>query len=110
MAIKENWVNLPRTMVRPGVNRRVFSGDRSMMVLNELAPGSKPNMHKHPHEQLTYIIEGTCNFYMGNETLELQPGDVLLVPPDMLHGLEVTGNIMVLNLDVFSPVREDYLT
>ncbi|MEW6671673.1 MAG: cupin domain-containing protein [Thermodesulfobacteriota bacterium] len=109
MVLKANWTKLKRVQVRNGVTRRVFSGKNSMMVLNELMPGAKPALHRHPHEQLIYIIEGTCRLVIGNEVVDMAAGDLILVPPDMPHSLEVTSDKPVLNLDVFAPIREDYL-
>ncbi|OGP63338.1 MAG: hypothetical protein A2170_11100 [Deltaproteobacteria bacterium RBG_13_53_10] len=100
---------MSQVQARSGVTRRVFSGKNSMMVLNELMPSAKPALHHHPHEQLTYIIEGTCRFVIGDERVEMAPGDLILIPPNIPHSLEVTSNKPVLNLDVFSPIREDYL-
>ena len=68
-------------------------------------PSAKPAIHRHPHEQLTYIIEGTGRFFIGDEVVEMAAGDLILVPPDVPHGLEVTSKEPVLNLDVFSPIR-----
>jgi quercetin dioxygenase-like cupin family protein len=109
MATTANWEKLSRVQVRGGVTRRVFSGKKSMMVLNELMPSAKPALHHHPHEQLTCIIEGTCKFVIGDEVVEMAEGDLILIPPDVPHSLEVTSNKPVLNLDVFSPIRDDYL-
>jgi len=109
MAITANWSSLQRVAVRDGVNRRVFAGQNSMMVLNELMPSAKPALHRHPHEQLSYIIAGTCRFVVGDDVLDMAAGDVVLIPPDTPHALEVTGSRPVLNLDVFSPIREEYL-
>jgi len=110
MKTKANWNSIRRVQARNNVTRRVFSGKNSMMVLNELLPSSKPNLHHHPHEQLTYIVEGTCRFVLGDEVLDLMEGDVILILPNVPHSLEVTSNKPVLNLDVFSPIREDFLT
>jgi len=109
MAKKANWNSIKRVQARNNVTRRVFSGKKSMMVFNELQTSSKPNLHQHPHEQLTYIVEGTCRFVLGDEGLDLVAGDVILIPPNVPHSLEVTGDRPVLNLDVFTPPREDYL-
>jgi len=109
MAATANWAKLNRVEARSGVTRRVFSGKNSMMVMNELMPSAKPALHHHPHEQLTQIIKGTCRFVIGNESLDMGPGDLILIPPNIPHSLEVTSKVPVLNLDVFSPVREDYL-
>lgn len=109
MATVANWSKLKRVSVRDGVNRRVFSGERSMMVLNELMPSAKPALHQHFHEQLTYIIEGSCRFVIGDEVVDMVAGDLILIPPNTPHSLEVTSDKPVLNLDVFSPIREEYL-
>jgi quercetin dioxygenase-like cupin family protein len=109
MATKANWKTIPRVQARNNVTRRVFSGKNSMMVMNELLPSAKPNLHQHSHEQLTYIVEGTCKFVLGDEVLEMAAGDIILVPPNVPHSLEVTSKKPVLNLDVFSPIREDFL-
>jgi quercetin dioxygenase-like cupin family protein len=110
MAIKANWKSIKRVESRNSVMRRVFSGKNSMMVMNELLPSAKPNLHRHPHEQLTYIVEGTGKFVLGDEVLDLGPGDVILIPPNIPHSLQVTSSTPVLNMDVFSPIREDFLT
>ena len=110
MAVKDNWANIDKFQGRPGCTRRVFSGKRSMMVLNEIMPSAEPNLHSHPHEQLTYIIEGSAEFILGEEVLKLVEGDVILVPPNIPHSLKVTSNSPVLNLDVFTPIRDDYIT
>ena len=109
MVITANWAELKRVPVRDGATRRVFSGKNCMMVLNELMPEAKPALHQHPHEQLAYIVEGTCRFVIGNEVVNMTAGDLILIPPNTPHSLEVTGDKAVLNLDVFAPVREDYL-
>ena len=109
MAIQGNWDSLQRVVVRQGVSRKVFSGKNSTMVLNEIEPGTIPRLHSHPHEQLLYIMSGTAEIVLGDEVLNLKAGDILLVPPDITHSLKALGNETVLNLDVFSPIREDYL-
>ena len=109
MTTKANWERISEFHARSGVTRRVFSGEKSMMVLNELMPSAKPALHQHPHEQLTYIIEGSARFVIGDEVVDLVEGDLILIPPNVPHSLEVTSSRPVLNLDVFSPIREDYL-
>jgi len=110
MVTKSNWNSLPGVEIWHGaVVRQVFSGKNSMMVMNRITPAARPALHSHPHEQLSYILEGKCKFVLGDEIFDLVEGDVILIPPDVPHSLEVTGDKNVLNLDVFSPIREDYL-
>lgn len=109
MAQKDNWDTLERVKVREGVTRRVFSGKNSMLALNEIMPEAGPSLHSHPHEQLLVIMKGQAELVLGDEILYLKEGDVFFVPPDIPHSLKVIGDEPVLNLDVFSPIREDYL-
>ena len=39
----------------------------------------------------------------------LGPGEFVYIPAGASHGLEAVGSEPVLNVDVFSPAREDYL-
>jgi quercetin dioxygenase-like cupin family protein len=63
-------------------------------------------LHQHPHEQVTYVIEGEFRFTVGDETTVLKPGTVALIPGGVLHGGTTLTACRV--VDVFSPVREDY--
>jgi quercetin dioxygenase-like cupin family protein len=63
-------------------------------------------MHVHPHEQVTYVIEGRFQFTVGEETTVLEPGMVALIPGGVLHGGETLTACRV--IDVFSPARDDY--
>ncbi len=63
-------------------------------------------LHQHPHEQVTYVLEGRFEFTVGSETTLLGPGMAALIPGGVLHGGKTLTACRV--LDVFSPVREDY--
>jgi quercetin dioxygenase-like cupin family protein len=109
MVTMANWAKIKGVGGRAGVTRRVFSGSKSMMVMSEILPSAKPYLHDHPHEQLTYIVSGTCRLVIGDDTVDMVAGDVIMVPPGVPHSVEVTSKEPVLDLDVFTPPREDYL-
>ncbi len=109
MINKVNFDEIKRVIAREGVNRRVFAGDNSMIVLNEIKASAQPAFHSHGQEQLTYILEGECEFIVGEDVVRMGKGDVILVPPNVVHALRPLGEETILNLDVFSPIREDYL-
>ena len=104
-----NFEELTRVVAREGVDRRVFTGEKSTMVINEIKASAKPAPHRHEHEQITYILQGACEFTIGEETVRMGKGDVVLVPPNVVHALRPLGDETILNLDVFTPIREDYL-
>ncbi len=71
-----------------------------------IAPGTVLPLHQHPHEQITYVLEGTIEFTIGDQTDVLKPGAVALIPPNAIHGgRAITAARLI---DVFAPVREDY--
>ena len=103
-----SWDSLPKETVRPGVVRSGFSGDQALMVMNWLEPGMEVNPHSHPFEQLVYVVQGTMRFVIDGEEFIAGPGNLIRIPPDAKHFGEPIGDETVLNLDVFSPIREDY--
>ena len=109
MAKVTNFDAIKRIFAREGVNRRAFSGENSMLVVNEIESFAQPALHHHPHEQLTYILKGECTFILGEESIHMSPGDVILVPPNVSHTLRPIGKETIINIDVFSPIRKDYL-
>jgi quercetin dioxygenase-like cupin family protein len=103
------WEDLPREHVRPGVSRAGFRGNDVMLCMNWLEPGMEVRPHSHPHEQLVMVVKGRMRFFIGDDTIEVDQGGVVRIPPNVTHCGEVVGDETVLNLDVFTPLREDYL-
>lgn len=68
---------------------------------------SKIPMHSHPHEQTGYLVSGKMNFIFKDETVLAEPGDSWNIPGGEEHGVDVIEDCVV--IEVFSPVREDYL-
>ena len=92
----------------PGVTRRTLnSGDHTTLIEVVLAQGSVVPAHTHPHEQIGYVAGGRVRFLIGGETRELALGDSYLIPGGVSH--EVIALEPSVCIDVFSPVREEYL-
>ena len=104
-----DWESLPWEEVRLGVRRKGFRSKHTLMVLNELQPGMEANPHSHPFEQLAYITQGRVRFTVGDEVHEMGSGGLCVIPPNVIHFANVLGDKPAINIDVFSPVREDYL-
>jgi quercetin dioxygenase-like cupin family protein len=104
-----NWNELERDSPRAGIERVAFRGDNAMVVMNWLTPGMTPGPHSHPFEQIVIIVQGRTKLHIGEQVLELGPGAMVRVPPDVVHYAVPLGDEVCLNLDVFAPVRKDYL-
>ncbi len=107
-AVVYQWDKLAKEDVRPGVSRAGFSGDNVLMVMNWLELGMEVNPHSHPFEQLVYIVKGTMRFVIAGEEFIVKAGGLIRIPPSMEHYGEPLGDEPVMNLDVFSPIRDDY--
>ena len=96
----------PLEMV-PGVWRRTLAwGERLMVVQVTLEERSVVPAHRHPHEQITYVIEGELAMEVEGRTHVLGAGDSLLFPGDVEHGAIALKRTLV--VDTFSPPREEY--
>ena len=93
---------------RPGVIRRVFSGENATLAFTTLDPGHAPNPHSHPHEQIVYILAGRARFVVGDEEVTVGPGELLVVPPGVEHWAETVSDEPVVDLSIFSPRCDEY--
>jgi quercetin dioxygenase-like cupin family protein len=91
----------------PGVWRRTLAwGERLMVVQVTLEEGAVVPAHRHPHEQITYIVEGELSMEVEGRTYVLRAGDSLLFSADVKHGATALKRTLV--IDTFSPPREEY--
>ena len=92
----------------PGIERRTLShGERTLMTEFRLHGGCVLPAHVHPHEQTGYLVSGRMRLRIGSEDRELAPGDSWCIPGGVEHGATILEDSLA--LEVFSPVREDYL-
>ena len=64
--------------------------------------------HAHPHEQMGFLVSGRLEFTIGGVTRILAPGAMWRIPGGVLHHVRAIDG-PALALDVFHPIREDYL-
>jgi quercetin dioxygenase-like cupin family protein len=99
----------PTEVVGDGIKRQIFGhNDSIMMVRVEFEAGAVGAVHAHPHSQVSYVESGEFDVFVDGIEKRLGPGDSFCIHPDLDHGA-VCRKAGVL-LDVFSPVREDFLT
>lgn len=104
-----NFNDIEWEVVREGVKRKAFTGEGATIALNELTPGHAPKPHTHIHEQIVYIIQGEGDFNVAGEVYHLTAGGLMVIPPNVEHFIQVTGDEPVLNLDIFTPKRPEYI-
>jgi quercetin dioxygenase-like cupin family protein len=91
----------------PGVQRQVLAYNRTvMLVRHHFLKGWKGATHRHPHEQLVYVVTGRIQFNSQCKAIELRSGDSVIVEGNVEHQATALEDSEV--LDVFAPYREDY--
>lgn len=92
----------------PGIERRIIArGGNIMAVHVTFAKGAVGSIHKHVHEQVSYIVSGSFEYYADGEKYLLHAGDSYFVPENVEHGVLALEDSVI--LDVFTPQREDFL-
>jgi len=105
-----SWDDLPREELSPLLNRRLITGERLMLAHVYMEQGCIVPKHSHENEQLTYILEGTLRFWLGDdesEVVDVHAGEVLHIPSWVPHKAEALDD--VLDVDIFCPPRQDWL-
>jgi mannose-6-phosphate isomerase-like protein (cupin superfamily) len=113
----EDWVGAGLAIERPravtlelsdlalGPTAFLFEGfpragvDVSMFV-TRTPPGRAVELHVHPYAETFLLLEGRGRWTRGEETVELQPEGMLVVPPDTPHGFRNVGDVPLLVVSV----------
>lgn len=102
--------SMPLDVVREGLVRTGLRSDGALITINWLDAGYKSiGLHSHPFDQLSLVLSGRMRFFLGDEIQEVAAPAAVYIPGGLPHGGEPVGSERVLNIDVFAPVREDYL-
>ena len=104
------WDEMPKEKVTDQISRRLVTGQAMMLAHVYLDKGAIVPKHQHHNEQLTYILKGALRFWIGDDqkqVLDVREGEVLHIPSNVWHKAEALED--TLDVDVFSPPREDWL-
>jgi quercetin dioxygenase-like cupin family protein len=105
MLIKHNTART--TYPFDGVVRKMLASSPDLMLVEHtLEKGSVLPEHKHPHEQLVYLLSGEIQIDIQGESLIMTDGDSLAIPPNISHKVLTLKKTVA--LDVFRPRRDDF--
>lgn len=102
------WDTVKKEMMNEKVGRKFISGDRITIAQIFIAKGGVVPTHQHESEQISQVIEGALRFEVEGQEIIARAGDVLQIPSNVPH--RVVGLEDSRALDIFSPVRIDWLT
>lgn len=106
MAKHIRWSDTRKEALTPLLERQYISGSQLTLGRFTLTKGALVPPHSHEHEQFAYVLQGALKFNLENREVIVRTGEVLCIPPNASHGVEALED--TLNLDIFSPSREDW--
>jgi len=95
-------------VVGEGVKRKILAYTEDVMLVKvTFDKGSIGAVHRHVHTQMTHIESGCFEVEVGGEKRILKAGDAFFIPSNEWHGVVCLepGTL----IDVFSPMRKDFL-
>lgn len=87
-------------MVTPDVT----GAERMSCGVVQLEPGKGHERHNHPNaEEMLYVVRGEGEQEIGDETRDIQAGDMLYIPKGVYHGTINTGWEPLVLIAVYAP-------
>lgn len=106
-------VQSPKIQQMKGLQTTILTGlhgEQMMMVLNTTLPSHTVPEHSHPHEQIGMVYQGKAQLKIGDEERIVQKGDFYCIPANVPHSDTCIGEEPFVMLDIFYPVRKDFIT
>jgi quercetin dioxygenase-like cupin family protein len=101
-------VDIEWEQVATGVKRKIMAyDDKLMLVKVAFETGGVGSLHHHYHSQITHVESGVFEIEIDAEKKILKQGDAFYIPPNIIHGAVcLEAGVLI---DVFSPMREDFI-
>ena len=97
---------IPRPVIE-GAQMWSVALENTMFTYFEIQPESCFDLHSHPSEQITMVLEGELFFKVNEKTICVKKGEVIAIPSDTPHSA-CTKKSSVTAVDAWSPVNEKY--
>jgi len=92
----------------PGITQKTLVfGKKTLMAEFRLTEGSELPQHAHPHEQTGYLVSGHMSLRIEEDESDIRPGDSWNIPGNVRHSATIHEDSVA--IEIFSPVREEYL-
>lgn len=101
-----DWSCITTELLSPQVQRQYVNTGNVTVARFFLHKGAVVPEHKHPNEQVAFVISGKMRFIMDGKSITLSPGETLCIPPNVPHSAEALED--TIDLDVFTPPRTDW--
>jgi quercetin dioxygenase-like cupin family protein len=101
------WYEQPVEPLSERIGRQMLHTEHMTLARITLQQGAVVPLHAHANEQIATVLEGRLRFVVAGEEQVVGPGESVPLAADVPHEVEALEDSIV--LDVFSPVREDWV-
>jgi unsaturated pyranuronate lyase len=102
-----NWNQVKEEPLNPMATRQMIHGSSITVARLRTRKGSIVPTHSHVNEQITTMEKGSMLFVTPTEKIVVRAGESLVIPPNVPHSVESLEDCIA--VDIFSPVREDWV-
>jgi mannose-6-phosphate isomerase-like protein (cupin superfamily) len=75
------------------------------IILFDGPPGSGPTLHRHPYAEVFIVQEGSATFTVGEETIDMTGGQIVVAPAGVPHKFVNSGNGPLRQIDIHANDR-----
>jgi quercetin dioxygenase-like cupin family protein len=108
-----NFVNLSKTLLSMQIDpatakqpiKRMFVADGDFLSANvSILTDTENALHTQPnHDEIVLVLEGEVEFRVGEEVRRVEPGDLIFIPRNTVHGPILGEEKHFSALSVFAP-------
>ena len=94
------WDALPSEVISPDYSTAAggtVTGAIIEVGRYRMAGGTGADPHRHPNEQIIYVLEGRLRARVGGEERVVEAGEVIHVPPNVVHEVRALEDSMFLS-------------
>ena len=82
--------------------QKIFSDSAVTSTVIWIAKEVKPHRHA-LHTEQVYVLEGAGKLLLGEKTVDMEPGDLVVIPRSTIHALKVTSSSPMKVLSIQAP-------
>ena len=103
-----SWDQVALEELNESATRRVIHSDRMTTARIALKKGAVVPRHSHENEQISHVLEGSVLFQFDDREVTARAGDLVQIASGEPHRVEALEDSLA--MDVFQPVRQDWIT
>ncbi|KAA3635766.1 MAG: cupin domain-containing protein [Calditrichaeota bacterium] len=99
--------NMTEKKLFEGYTAKIIHAEKMTIAHVKVEANSPLPEHQHPHEQVMNLIEGEFEFTVAGKKHVMKAGESFVIPPNVPHSAKSITECYI--VDVFHPIREDWL-